>query len=61
MTAAIQRDLVRLFAERQHQVVFTTSIAEEGLDIPVCNLVIRYEHASSETARIQARGKILYF
>ncbi len=56
MTSAMQKQLLKMFADKQHQVVISTSIAEEGIDIRACNLVIRYENASSEVAMIQARG-----
>ncbi|XP_052100654.1 antiviral innate immune response receptor RIG-I-like [Mytilus californianus] len=57
MTKKDQTEILRLFKDGNRQVVCATSVAEEGLDIPTCNLVIRYDHVTNETAMIQSRGR----
>ncbi|XWX01289.1 hypothetical protein V2A60_009315 [Cordyceps javanica] len=37
--------------------LFATSVAEEGLDIPACDLVIRFDMCSSAIQYIQSRGR----
>lgn len=59
MTRKDQNELITLFKEGEHKVIMATSVAEEGLDIPTCNLVIRYDHVTNETAMIQSRGKFV--
>ena len=34
-----------------------TDIAQEGLDIPECSYVIRYEFVSNEIGTVQSRGR----
>lgn len=37
--------------------IFATSVAEEGLDIPDCNVIIRYDLANTLIQYIQSRGR----
>ena len=57
MTLARQREVLTKFKEGIVNILIATSVAEEGLDIPECNLVIRYQHVSSEIAKEQGEGR----
>ncbi|NXL46431.1 DHX58 helicase, partial [Podilymbus podiceps] len=57
MTQSKQQDVIKLFHEGALNLLFSTSVAEEGLDIPECNIVIRYGLMTNEIAMIQARGR----
>ena len=57
MTRAKQEGVLKQFHEGKINVLVTTSVAEEGLDIPECNLVIRYQNVSNEIAKAQAEGR----
>lgn len=57
MVQSEQNEALRLFREGRHRIIIATSVAEEGLDVQACNFVIRYEHVTNETARIQSRGE----
>ncbi|KAL2087844.1 hypothetical protein ACEWY4_016672 [Coilia grayii] len=57
MTASEQRDILRKFNSGEINLLIATSVAEEGLDIERCNVVIRYCLVTSEIAMIQARGR----
>ena len=59
MTQYQQVDLLELFRAGDHKLIVATSVAQEGLDIAKCNVVVRYNHISSVVARVQARGKYL--
>lgn len=57
MTKSEQKDVLEYFKGGKHKIIFATSVAEEGLDITKCNLVIRYEHVTNEIVRLQSRGR----
>ena len=57
MVQSEQDEVLRLFRDGHHKIIIATSVAEEGLDVQACNFVMRYEHVTNETARIQARGE----
>jgi ERCC4-related helicase len=56
MTKCIQKDVLALFRNGKHRLIIATTVAEEGLDIGNCNLVIKYEHVTNENARVQCKG-----
>ncbi|NXS84075.1 DHX58 helicase, partial [Erpornis zantholeuca] len=57
MTQNEQQDVIKQFREGALNLLFSTSVAEEGLDIPECNVVVRYGLMTNEIAMMQARGR----
>uniref|UniRef100_UPI0037E8891D ATP-dependent RNA helicase DHX58-like n=1 Tax=Semicossyphus pulcher TaxID=241346 RepID=UPI0037E8891D len=57
MTLNEQGDTIRNFREGKLNLLISTSVAEEGLDIPECNLVVRYGLLTNEIAQQQASGR----
>ncbi|XP_068023139.1 ATP-dependent RNA helicase DHX58 isoform X2 [Melanerpes formicivorus] len=57
MTQNEQQDTIKRFREGALNLLFSTSVAEEGLDIPECNIVVRYGLMTNEIAMVQARGR----
>lgn len=60
MTQHQQIDLLKMFREGGHKLIVATSVAQEGLDIEKCNVVVRYNFISSVVAHVQTRGKKLH-
>ena len=45
------------FREGKYNILLATSVVEEGLDIPACNIVIRYDFPQTYRAYVQSRGR----
>lgn len=52
-----QKKILEQFENEDNNVLISTSVAEEGIDIPAVDLVILYEPVPSEIRMIQRRGR----
>lgn len=57
LTQKEQKEIIKAFRMRTYQVLVSTSVAEEGIDIPSVDLVVLYEPVPSEIRMIQRRGR----
>jgi len=57
MSQKEQADILKRFEKGEFNALVATSVAEEGLDIPSCDLVVFYEPVPSEIRHIQRRGR----
>ncbi|KAJ8251259.1 hypothetical protein GJAV_G00219050 [Gymnothorax javanicus] len=57
MTQKDQKQTIKQFRDGSLNLLISTSVAEEGLDIPECNLVVRYGLLTNEIAMQQASGR----
>lgn len=57
MSGAKQQLTLREFGKVGHHVLVSTSIGEEGINIPTCEFVVRYTPTVSGTVRVQSRGR----
>lgn len=52
-----QKEVIKSFKMGIYDVLISTSVAEEGIDIPAVDLVVLYEPVPSEIRMIQRRGR----
>ncbi|XP_014646150.1 PREDICTED: probable ATP-dependent RNA helicase DHX58 [Ceratotherium simum simum] len=57
MTQREQQEVIQKFRVGTLNLLVATSVAEEGLDIPQCNVVVRYGLLTNEISMVQARGR----
>ena len=57
MTQADQKAAMESFRSGTSNILVATSVAEEGLDVPTCNFIIRFQHVSNEIASTQTQGR----
>lgn len=57
LTQKEQKEIIKAFKIGEYDVILSTSVAEEGIDIPAVDLVILYEPVPSEVRMIQRRGR----
>lgn len=57
LTQKEQHQIIKSFKVGTYDVLLSTSVAEEGIDIPSVDLVILYEPVPSEVRMIQRRGR----
>ncbi|KAM9457128.1 ATP-dependent RNA helicase DHX58 [Clarias gariepinus] len=57
MTQREQKETIQKFRDGDLNLLISTSVAEEGLDVPECNVVVRYGLLTNEIAQQQASGR----
>jgi ERCC4-related helicase len=57
LTQKEQKNIIKAFRVGNYEVLLSTSVAEEGIDIPAVDLVVLYEPVPSEIRMIQRRGR----
>ncbi len=57
LTQKEQKQIIKSFRAGTYDVLLSTSVAEEGIDIPAVDLVVLYEPVPSEIRMIQRRGR----
>ncbi|KAK5625395.1 hypothetical protein RRF57_001111 [Xylaria bambusicola] len=57
MTLTEQKSIIKRFRNSDLNCLFTTSAGEEGIDIPDCNFVIRFDLYKTVIQYIQSRGR----
>lgn len=52
-----QEDVMKRFRSRDCNVLVATSVLEEGIDVPACHLVIRYDLPQSYRAYVHSKAR----
>ncbi|XP_076046340.1 endoribonuclease Dicer-like isoform X2 [Oratosquilla oratoria] len=52
-----QTETLDKFRKGKFNVIVSTSVLEEGIDVPVCNVIIRFDPPSNFRSYVQARGR----
>lgn len=52
MSEAKQKTAIDMFRNGEYNILVATDIAQEGLDVPECSYVIRYEFVSNEIGTV---------
>lgn len=58
LNASLQKKKVADFGKGNIQILCVTTVAEEGLDISECRLVIEYNNVGSEIGHLQRKGNL---
>ncbi|XP_020690291.1 endoribonuclease Dicer homolog 3a isoform X2 [Dendrobium catenatum] len=61
LTQKTQKDTLDLFRRGKVNILFTTDVAEEGLHIPECSCVIRFDLPKTVRSYVQSRGRARQF
>ncbi|XP_022645213.1 endoribonuclease Dicer-like isoform X2 [Varroa destructor] len=57
MNAKAQRKVMADFREGIYNLIFATSVIEEGMDVPVCNLIVRFDLPPDVRSYTQSKGR----
>lgn len=57
MSDAERQHRIKCFRDGKLNLLVATSVLEEGIDVPACNLVIRYQHVTNEISLVQSKGR----
>lgn len=57
MALKSQQEAVKMFRDGECNLLVATSVAEEGLDFPACELVVRFDPIQHMVGYIQSRGR----
>ncbi|XP_047327268.1 endoribonuclease Dicer homolog 3a-like [Impatiens glandulifera] len=57
LTPKLQKDMLESFRSGKVNLLFTTDVLEEGIDVPNCSSVIRFDLPKTVRSHIQSRGR----
>lgn len=58
MTQCQQEEVIANFRSGNINLLVSTTVGQEGIDIPKCKYVIKYDVSGNEIASVQSRGRV---
>lgn len=58
MTQCQQEEVIASFRSGRVNLLVSTTVGEEGIDIPDCKYVIHYDARGNEITSVQSRGRV---
>jgi len=57
MTATRKQDIIKQFADGSFNLLVSTAALVEGIKVPACNFMVRYNYVTNEITHVQTQGR----
>ena len=57
MTAIRKQDIIKQFADGSFNLLVSTAALVQGIKVPACNFIVRYDYVTNEITHVQTQGR----